>query len=322
MLHSFPTLHYLFNKYKRLNQLQMTQAKPFIFLKRGLTPNEFEDCLTSKVDQLFEGFNTHRIKTLMTNSVKEVRKNVCIRENRRNNHLDRRHSVALFNLVVNDLLSNEAATPMLDKQNTGGIPGTRRSDRRIVASYHDKQHRLFSELLIPKFGDVFHNIYVKENNKGFFFWRDNDEKLTPEECCNVIDQITTEYIKYFFQLHRNAVNPDHNNDQRQAELQAERNDCMSILSGRVVVDWCTENNLMVQRDYKEWKSHVMVEMSFAALTVVLAMIMSRLDKGWKPLCMPPANTVTVVNNGYFTLVNVVFVLSVVTSTVVKIGHSC
>ena len=245
----------------------MQPAKPFTLKKRGLTPNEFEECITSKVNELFKGFSTGGIITLMQNCVQKVRQKVCTGKTAgTNDSLDRRHSSS-------DSLFDFPTTPI--RAPTPTRPGRQRNNRASIKRYHDKQHHLFSNFLIPNFRDVFRNITLKENDKGFFFWRDSYSKLTPEECCNVIDQITIKYIKYFFQLKESTVNLS---NQKRNGLQAEYDCCLLILEDRLAVDWNTENDLMDRKGYNEWKRHVIIEMSYAALSVVLAMILSRHDE--------------------------------------------
>lgn len=256
--------------------MQPAIAKPFTFKKRGLTPNEFQDCLTCKVQELFKDFNINRIETLRKDKIKLIRQIVSIRENRTNDRLDRRHNLSLFMMVVNELLPNETTTPMRERQNTAGRRGRQRNDRRVIAMYHDQQHRLFSNFLIPRFEILLTGVRLKEENKGYFFWLVDDKKLTTEECCNVIDQITTKYIDYFSQLKKNTEHPDYLNNLNRADLNDQYHICLLILMGRVVVDWSTENDLMDFRGYNEWRRHVLVEMSYAALAVVLAMILSLL----------------------------------------------
>ena len=62
----------------------------FKFEKRRLQGSEFEDCLTSKVDKLLEGIKLKRIKTLKGDAIKDVRREVCIRENKSKPGLDQR----------------------------------------------------------------------------------------------------------------------------------------------------------------------------------------------------------------------------------------
>ena len=219
-------------------------AKPFTFNKRGLTPNEFNDCLTSKIKE----FNIDEIIRLMKLNIDEI------------NGLMR---ACIGNIMFN--YSNER-------------------DRRIT-QYHENHYHFFKNLLIPKFRNVFpDNIILKNDKKGYFFWRDrpdNNNQLTPEEYCNVIDQITSEYIKYFFQLMSNAENPGHDNNLEWAELEDEYEYCKLIIN---TLDMSKENNLMDIDGYNEWKHSVLVVISYAALAVVLDMILSMFGKGWKPSC--------------------------------------
>ena len=166
---------------------------------------------------------------------------------------------------------------MRDRQATSGRQGIERSDRCNTKMYHDKQHQLFENLLIPKFKDVFGNVELREVNevKGFFFWRRDGRRLTTEEFCYFIDQITTKYIELFSQLKDNTINRAELNRE---ELKDVYECCLFILEGRVAVDWTAENDLMHANSYDVWKRHVLVEMSYAALAVVLAMISSELDK--------------------------------------------
>ena len=243
------------------------------FQKRGITPNEFEDCLTSKVDELFKTNCNPEIVTLKKKSVDKVRKDVCIRENRTNDQLDKRHKDSIREHVSHGTLSKPETTPERDKQNTGGEQGTLRSDRQITADYHDTQHDLFSSdsVLSQKFEYLCPNIILKEDKKGYFFHRDNEVPVTTVEYCNVIDKITTDYIrKELRELHYCSTN--HNYDQAMRE---DYDHCKGILIGRLALDWAIDNNLMVEDGYKQWKSHILVVMSYAALLVVLDMIRKR-----------------------------------------------
>ena len=102
------------------------QPVKFTFMKKGLTPNEFQDCLTSKVNELFKDLHIPSIKTLMTNRVVEVRKAVCIRENRTKDSLDKRSSKGIRNLANNKLLSRRVPNRVLQSrhpdQNFSSIP--------------------------------------------------------------------------------------------------------------------------------------------------------------------------------------------------------
>ncbi|XP_078344509.1 uncharacterized protein LOC144630097 isoform X2 [Oculina patagonica] len=219
-------------------------GRPCTFGKRSLTATKFKECLSSKFNELIINtqfntqFNSEKFITLFIKNCEiKVKKNVLRRKIITNNHLN--------------------------KRNTGEIIALR--------------HYLFKKLLIPKFRNIFYDITLKEHNNGFLFWKDNNEKLTSEEYCNVIDQITLKYIGYYCQLIENTVSPDHDNDQKWAELHAEYECCMSILIGHVEVYWSKENNLMDINGHNnnDWKRFVSIDMSYGGLAVVLAMILSK-----------------------------------------------
>ncbi len=257
----------------------MQPVKPFTFGIGGLTATEFKECLSSKVYKLFNTqlntqinaqFSTQEIIALINNCIIEVTENASLRENITNNSLNKR----LSKLVFTNQSYNEQITIMRNKLDTGGI----------VALYH----HLFEKFLIPKFTIIFDNITFKEDNNGFLFSKDSNKKLTFEENCYVIDQITLKYIEFFCQLNKNTVRPDHDNYQKRAEIQFEYECCLLILMSHRVVDWSKESDLMDKNRY--------IAISYAALSVVLDMILSRLDNGWNS---PPPVTTTV-NYDYVT----------------------
>ena len=137
----------------------------FKFEKRGLQGNEFEDCLTSKVDKLLEGINLKRIKTLKGDAIKDVRREVCIRENKSKPGLDQRPTRANKNFCrkrqhsetesdcdrpfseserdQERILRGKKDTPMRHKQ----VPvpgGERKLDELWIQIYHKEQSYLFS----------------------------------------------------------------------------------------------------------------------------------------------------------------------------------
>ena len=261
-----PILTYAIHYFTVIKDMKsLTQPDEWLtFNKRGLTPNEFEDCLSSKIDKHFKELNTDEnigSMKLSTDKINELMK-TCIINLKAN----------IMNVSSNNILEN-----MFNYSN--------KSDERIT-QYHENHYHLFQKLLIPKFRNVFpDNVILKNDRKGYFFWRDrldNNNRLTPEEYSNVIDQITTEYIKYFSQLMPNTENPDHDNNQKRAELEDEYVYCMLVLID--ILDWSKENNLMDIDGNNEWKRFVLVVISYTALAVVLDMILSMFDKGWKPSC--------------------------------------
>ena len=140
-----------------------------MFKKRGLQGNEFEDCLTSKVDKLLEHINLERIETLKCNTIKGVRGEICIRENLSNQDLDQRNQTAISNYrrrrqdseLESDsdrsfsesdwdderILRGKKDTPMRHKKVQ--VPrGTLRRDKLWNQNCHEEQYNLFSNHLL------------------------------------------------------------------------------------------------------------------------------------------------------------------------------
>ena len=190
---------------------------------------------------------------------------------------DKRRKVSLLKFLKN-LLPNAKTTPLQDRGNTWGQQERKRSDQSFI--------KMFYNLLIPKFGGVFHNITFDCN--GFLIWKNINNKLTLEEYRTIINQITIKYIEYFCQLKKNAAFHDHYDYRwEERELNEYKFDikcCLLILEERL--DWCSENILMDINGYTERKNQIYVDISYAAFSVVLAMILSKIDNGWKP---PPVN---------------------------------
>lgn len=295
------------------DELDLPLKYDVTFQKKGLEPNEWEECLKSKVSNL----NGKRLDHVVTSAevekaINELKKDVCFRENITSPGLDKRNSRALESLSrqgmlkylkeseepkgseeskepvdlkrpvePNELLKEpeklqqpkgrNPLTPTQEKKATSGIRGTKRSDRKRRDDYHDEQHRLFSEehLLGKKFGNLFPNIVLKEDNKGYFINPSDDEPLSAEDACRVIDKFTNEFIVYLIRLREKKAAPNEWEPQNICDI---RSKCLSILSGRRVVAWANSNNLMNLREYTEWKRHVFIEMSYAALIVVLDLI--------------------------------------------------
>ena len=250
----------------------MELSVKFLFNEQRLSPNEFKDYLTYIVksiiynnydsgdesDTFAKIFNSNEINTLSKIITKKIMSNSKIyQKGKRTKHRS------------DNLLPNAKTTPLQDRGNTWGQQVMERSDQSFI--------KMFYNLLIPKFGGVFHNITFDCN--GFLVWKNINNKLTLEEYRTVINQITIKYIEYFCQLKKNAVFHDHY-DEYKFDIKC----CLLILEERQ--EWCSENILMNINGYTDWKYQIYVDISYAALSVVLAMILSKIDNGWKP---PPVN---------------------------------
>ena len=231
--------------------------------KKGLEPHEFESILLSKITKIF----THA-EVPVDNSIKktvvELKREICIRENRTKPGLDKRSRRAIQTSVDNEILPNADETPQHMMESTRRQRGVIRFDRKHMKKYHNKQHELFTngKLLGSDFRNLLPPINLREDNKGFFF-HDNGDKFKIEEACRVIDKFTCMFLRYL------------KNDQGPAEEWAPqkiseiRSCCRDILVLRWNVDWATSNDLLNIQSYTEWKKHVMIGISYAALVVVL-----------------------------------------------------
>ena len=269
----------------------------FKFEKRGLQGNEFEDCLTSKVDKLLEGISLKRIKTLKGDAIKDVRREVCIRENTSKPGLDQRPTRANKNFrrkrqhseTESDcdrpfseserdqerILRGKKDTPMRHKK----VPvpaGERKLDKLWIQIYHEEQCNLFSNHLleIKELRNLLHGI--KLNRKGDLIRRAgvNWNELNCIQFCNVIDKISV----FFFEK-LGELRPDNRETFRhqwEMTLKSVSKSCKKILLYRNAVDWCIDNDLMSE-NYNVWKDHVMVMISFSALMVVTKMLCKKLE---------------------------------------------
>ena len=270
----------------------------FKFEKRGLQGSEFEDCLTSKVDKLLEGIKLKRIKTLKVDAIKDVRREVCIRENKSKPGLDqrptranknfrrkRRHSETEsdcdrpFSESERDqerILRGKKDTPMRHKE----VPvpeGERKIDTLWIQIYHEEQRNLFSNHLLER--KELRNLLsgIKLNRKRDLTRRagKNWNELNCIEFCNEIDKISVFFFKKLRELCLFG-NRETFRLQWEMTLKSVSKSCKKILLYRNAVDWCIDNDLMSE-SYNVWKDHVMVMISFSALMVVTKMLCKKLE---------------------------------------------
>ena len=239
--------------------------------KKGLQPQEFERTLHSKITRIFEN-EGEIVDKSVGKSVQCVRKNVCIRENESKPGLDQRYKVALNKNVDYKILPNAQTPPKELIENSGGGQGNDRYDKKLGHYYHKKQKELFSRdnLLGREFREL--NPPIKLNKKGLFI-RDDDTPFSTEDACRVIDKFTCMFLQYFIRLkNKDQVPFEEWEPQNLSDIQSH---CETILGGRMSLDWGIENDLLKKEDYNIWKSHVMIVMSYAALVVVLDMIVKK-----------------------------------------------
>jgi len=248
--------------------------------KRGLTPKEFQDGLTSKVDSLLAPTKLRRIETLKNKAIKKVKQNVCIRENETRPHTDQRLK-GVQNYVSEGIFRDSQDTPMKRKKDSGGQQGRQRVDRTWKNEYHKEQDYLFETTFVR---DTLRVHFPKiENRGGYLFHQSSPGKPLPsQEFRQVIDKITAELCAELSRLRRNGQDAPYN-AHWQPILNSVSNSCKKILIRRMAMDWCTDNDLMVGKSCEIWRDHVGVIMSFAALMSVAEMIIDRTrDNMWGP----------------------------------------
>ena len=270
----------------------------FKFEKRGLQGSEFEDCLTSKVDKLLEGIKLKRIKTLKGDAIKDVRREVCIRENKSKPGLDQRPTRANKNFrrkrqhseTESDcdrpfseserdqerILRGKKDTPMRHKE----VPvpeGERKIDTLWIQIYHEEQRNLFSNHLLERkeLRNLLSGIKLNRKRDLIRGAGKNWNELNRIEFCNEIDKIS---VFFFKKLRELCLFGNHETFRLQWEmtLKSVSKSCKKILLYRNAVDWCTDNDLMSE-NYNVWKDHVMVMISFSALMVVTKMLCKKLE---------------------------------------------
>ena len=275
----------------------------FKFKKRGLQGNEFEDCLTSKVDKLLEHINIERIKTLKSKTITAVRREICIRENLSKQELDQRNQTAISNYLPRRpdsesqsdsnaffsdsdrregrILRGETDTPM--RHNDVPVPrGGRRLDKLWNQIYHEEQYNLFANhlLTIEELRNLLPGIEVDphRNRRGYLIRRIgvSRNELNCIEFCNVIDEISVVFFKKLRELSLPGFRGETFRQQWEETLKSVFESCKTILLYRNAVDWCTDNDLM-SGNYNVWKEHLMVMISFSALMVVTKMLCIKLD---------------------------------------------
>ena len=270
----------------------------FKFEKRGLQGNEFEDCLTSKVDKLLEGINLKRIKTLKGDAIKDVRREVCIRENKSKSGLDQRPTRANKNFrrkrqhseTESDcdrpfseserdqerILRGKKDTPMRHKE----VPvpeGELKLDKLWIQIYHEEQRNLFSNHLLERkeLRNLLSGIKLNQKRNLIRHAGKNWNELNCIEFCNEIDKISVFFFKKLRELCLFG-NRETFRLQWEMTLKSVSKSCKKILLYRNAVDWCIDNDLMSE-NYNVWKDHVMVMISFSALMVVTKMLCKELE---------------------------------------------
>ena len=224
----------------------------FTVNKRGLSHEEFEEALTSKVDELLKNVQPElkRDKGTCIAKVKEA----ALQEVNGN---QRQGSLFGFNF---------------DTTRGHHLARTGRADyRNNIKEYHKKQQDLFKYLKI-KFPWLFRGIVIGAygHNIGYLLHGYGPTFLAGT-FCDKVDEITKEYIQKLRQS-TTEIEREKESLERVVSL------CSSIITLRFANDMCTPNDLMEKKEYRQWKEHMWVLISFGALCVILEMLLLRIKQ--------------------------------------------
>ena len=248
--------------YPSSKQLKRLLQCSFRLDRNGLEPNEFEASLTSKVDELFKFHGISNIETsVKEGAIKTVRRQVCVR--RRGRHYIR-------------LLDDEAIMEMnlhspryLQSYHT---PVKDESEWKTKC--HIKQHHLLTDALRDKFELVCEKcgLLKVSSHEGFLF--SGKRRFGVLEFCNLIDLLTAEIIKDLSKLKRENWNTGKPTEDFNKVFYL----CEDILLDRYTAQQTAINNLIDEENYRAWKAHVMVMISFAALMTAAEMTSNEVKK--------------------------------------------
>ena len=241
-----------------MTNMQARQLKyNFEFQKRGLAPKEFVASLTKKVDGLLESTGLDRREPFIKEIIRKVKTQVYGMRKKTNVH----PSVDSFG----------------DRSSFGAHSYRQQSQRRRRGQsrkemYHIKQRELFAGPLQSKnhlFSD--RGIPIRYDQDGYLFR--GEKMLTAPEFCNVVDQFSADFLKDISRMRGDNQWRPTVDFREVSEL------CKHILSSRLDAAHCSvKNDLMDDGNYHNWRAHVMVVISFAALMVVAEMTLKELEK--------------------------------------------
>ena len=226
------------------------------------------------------------------NTVKEVSKIVCLRENETEpRNLDQRFSSPkkyeaegiIPNVITSPMQHFKSQKDQERKQGAEKLP-----NKKQRKQYHAKQHQLFVDKWSKD--QSFQDIFCLSNGKisslevkgiSSLYFIDNlglSRRLNTAEFCDVIDKITLKYVEELnsiittkgFNLTHDAI------ERRKQNIDDIIAYCKGIVMGRFSVDMMVDNDLLNPDSYKQWREHVWVLISFSATLVLLLRLSSQL----------------------------------------------
>ena len=149
------------------------------------------------------------------------------------------------------MLRNPYESPQKAAEDTSGRRGVVKYTKKTHSNYKAKQGTLIAYLKCF-FG----------NNKTTC-----DSHSSTEEFCDYIDQYTLNIIKLLV---------DGLTSVKLEILSMMLDLCEHVVMGRIVVDWAQPNNLITTSGWDNWRKHISVLISFAAMLTTLFMVLSTL----------------------------------------------
>lgn len=233
----------------------------FHFMKRGPEPNEFCDSLASKMDSLIETIGLSEAEQKSVDKTKKraismVKQRVCIRQNISDpTRVDRRRSANQLH-ADRGVLRNPNESPQKAAKDSSGRRGIVKFTKTTHTNYKAKQETLLAYL--ERFSD-------NTETEGY------DPHSNTEVFSNYIDHHTLSIIRLLL------VNGVKNLTSAKLEqLRIMLDLCEHVVMGRVVIDWAQPNNFMTQSGWDNWRNHMYVLISFAAMLTVLFMVFTML----------------------------------------------
>lgn len=230
-----------------LPQGEENLVRNFNFDKLGLEPDEYEQCLASKVDSLVQG-QSEEIKKLTKESIINVERQVRVRQidGKKDSRMDKRFKATQL-YIDEGYLEDYNDTFWKNNNRSGGSQDNEKKTKKWTKEYHKNENRLWGTNLLRS------------------IFRPVDRDGLTVRFCNAIDEVTAYLIRDLSEGKQLNI----------TEVKEVYELCGRIVRGRTAVDWAIENNLFIDRMDK-WKNHVLVIMSYAALMVVADMINRKL----------------------------------------------
>lgn len=243
---------YIWNNYVFPTDNRDPKKRPTLE-KFALDTSEVEKLLISKVKCFVD---EPKMKV-----IDYIKKKTVLRENAKGEgKLDQRRS-ANKRLVEKGDIPNEWDSPNKVKNDTSNKQGVQRFDRELHSGYHDAQALFFRSLQAMDMLNLPSNIKLENGNL-----KRNGSKITTEEFCEVVDDITNMFVEKY----SNKLIPFENTHMIDAYQS-----CETVCIKRFLMDMAVPNNLLEFKSYKIWRSHVLVYSCFAAFLYVY------LDNTWK-----------------------------------------